>query len=224
MRWRTGVAIDLGTVNTLIHISGRGLVIEEPSAIAIDRETGKVAEVGGAADALAGKDPQDVEITPPLRDVAIADLDAATPMLQAFVRRARLHRRVLRSTAVVCVPSGATWIERRSLAASVEALRPRCVAPLGCAPPAAAAGAGIALGAGSGAFIVDVGGGTTDAAVVAGGHLVRDRSLRVGGNAMDEAIVHAVKAELGLLLGRHAARSLKMILGVADGAAEWVGT
>src|SRR5260370_24751902 len=91
-------------------------------------------------------------------------------------------------------------------------------------PVAAAGGAGIDLAAGSGAFIVDVGGGTTDAAVVAGGHLVRERSLRVGGNAMDEAIVHAVKAEFGLLIGRNAARSLKMILGLADGAAEWVET
>jgi rod shape-determining protein MreB and related proteins len=224
MRLRAGVAIDLGTVNTLIHIAGRGLVIEEPSAIAIDRDTGKAAEVGAAADALAGKDPQDVEVVHPLRDGVIADLEAATAMLQAFVRRARLHRRLLRSAAVVCVPSGATWIERRSLAAAVEALRPRCAVRLVDEPVAAAAGAGIDLAAGAGAFIVDVGGGTTDAAVVAGGHLVRDRSMRVGGNAMDEAIVYAVKAELGLLIGRNAARSLKMVLGLADGAAEWVET
>src|SRR5262249_62081299 len=101
----------------------------------------------------------------------------------------------------------------------------RCCGVGGVAEPvAAAAGAGIDLAAGSGAFIVDVGGGTTDAAVVAGGHLVRLRSLRVGGNAMDEAIVHAVKAEFGLLIGRNAARSLKMLLGLADGAADWVET
>jgi rod shape-determining protein MreB and related proteins len=224
MRLRAGVAIDLGTVNTLIHIAGRGLIIEEPSAIAIDRQTGKVAAVGEAADALSGKDPQDVEIVHPLRDGVIADLDASTAMLQAFVRRARLHRLLLRSSAVVCVPSGATWVERRSLAASVEALRPRCTVRLVDEPVAAAAGAGIDLAAGSGAFIVDVGGGTTDAAVVAGGHLVRDRSLRVGGNAMDEAIVHAVKAELGLVIGRNAARTLKTVLGLSDGAAEWVET
>src|SRR5215471_18171203 len=207
MRLRAGVAIDLGTVNTLIHIAGRGLIIEEPSAIAIDRESGKVAAVGQEADVLSGKDPRDVEVIHPLRDGVIADLDASTAMLQAFVRRARLRRGVLRSSA-----------------ASVEALRPRCSVRLVDEPVAAAAGAGIDLAAGSGAFIVDVGGGTTDAAVVAGGHLVRLRSLRVGGNAMDEAIVHAVKAELGLLIGRNAARSLKMVLGLADGAAEWVET
>src|SRR5262249_59483622 len=106
MRLRTGVALDLGTGNTLIHIAGRGLIIEEPSAIAIDRESGKVAAVGEAADALSGKDPQDVEIVHPLRDGVIADLDASTAMLQAFVRRARLHRGVLPSPAPACVPSG----------------------------------------------------------------------------------------------------------------------
>src|SRR5262249_56583126 len=126
MRLRTGVAIDLGTVNTLIHVAGRGLIIEEPSAIAIDRQSGKVAAVGQEADVLSGKDPQDVEVIHPLRDGVIADLDAATAMLQAFVRRVRLRRRLLRSSAVVCVPSGATWIERRSPAPSVQAPRPPC--------------------------------------------------------------------------------------------------
>src|SRR5260370_17879541 len=126
MRLRTGVAIDLGTVNTLIHITGQGLIIEEPSAIAIDRETGKVAAVGEVADALSGKDPQDVEVIHPLRNGVIADLDASTAMLQAFVRRARLHRRMLTSSAGVCVPSGATWVEPRALAPSAESLRPPC--------------------------------------------------------------------------------------------------
>jgi rod shape-determining protein MreB len=225
MRLRAGVAIDLGTVNTLVCVAGRGLVVEEPSAIALDRETGRVAAVGLEADALAGKDPQDVEVIHPLRDGVVADLDAASAMLQAFVRRARLHRRaLLRPSAVVCVPGGATWVERRSLAAAVEAVRPRCVVRLVDEPVAAAAGAGFDLAAGAGAFIVDVGGGTTEAAVVAGGHVVRAQSLRTGGNTMDEAIVRAVKAELGLLLGRNAARSLKMTLGLAEGAADWMET
>ena len=224
MRLRAGVAIDLGTVNTLVCVAGRGLVVEEPSAIALDRETGQVAAVGHAADALAGKDPRDVEVIHPLRDGVIADLDASAAMLQAFLRLARLRRGLLRPSAVVCVPGGATWVERRSLVAAVEASKPRCIVRLVDEPVAAAAGAGFDLAAGSGVFIVDVGGGTTEAAVVAGGHVVRARSLRIGGNAMDEAIVHAVKAELGLLIGRNAARSLKMILGVADGAAEWVET
>jgi rod shape-determining protein MreB and related proteins len=222
MRLRPGIAIDLGTVNTLVYVSGRGIVLEEPSAIAIDRRTGKVAAVGGTADVLAGKDPQDIDVVHPLRDGVIADLDAATAMLQGFLRQARLRRGLLRASAVVCVPSGATWVERRSLAAAVEAQRPRCTVRLVDEPVAAAAGAGFGRSDGSGAFMVDIGGGTTEAAVLAGGHVVRVRSLRVGGNAMDEAIVHAVKAELGLLIGRNAARNLKMTLGLGEGAAEWI--
>jgi rod shape-determining protein MreB and related proteins len=217
MRLRPGVAIDLGTVNTLVYVSGRGIVLEEPSAIAIDRDTGRVAAVGEAADALAGKDPQDIDVIHPLRDGVIADLEASTAMLQAFLRRARLRRGLLRGQAVVCVPSGATWVERRSLAAAVEAQRPRCSVQLVDEPVAAAAGAGFGRADGSGAFMVDIGGGTTETAVLAGGHVVRVKSLRLGGNAMDEAIMYAVKAELGLLLGRNAARSLKMTLGLGEG-------
>ena len=224
MRLRAGVAIDLGTVNTLVCVTGRGLVLEEPSAIAVDRATGKVAAVGLAADALAGKDPQDIEVVHPLRDGVIADLDAAAAMLRAFLRRARLRRSVLRPSAVVCVPGGATWVERRSLAAAVEAQRPRCAVRLIDEPVAAAAGAGFDLAAGSGAFIVDIGGGTTEVAVLAGGHVVRARSLRLGGNVMDEAIVAAVKTEFGLLIGRNAARSLKTTLGLTQGASESLET
>jgi len=218
MRLRAGVAIDLGTVNTLINVTGRGLVVEEPSAIAIDRATGQVAAVGRAADALAGKDPLDIEVIHPLRDGVIADLEASTAMLQAFLRQARVHRGLLRPTAVVCVPSGATVVERRSLAAAAQAPRPRCLVRLIDEPVAAAAGAGFDLAAGGGAFIVDIGGGTTEAAVVAGGHLVRVQSLRLGGNSMDDAIVHAVREELGLILGRDSARNLKMTLGLTGSA------
>jgi rod shape-determining protein MreB len=221
MRLRAGVAIDLGTVNTLVSIRGRGLVIEEPSAIAVNRGTGQTVAVGRAADALAGKAPQGVDVLHPLRDGVIADLEAATAMLQTFLREARLRRGLLRPVAVVCVPSGATWVERRALAAAVEAGRPRCTVQLVDEPVAAAAGAGFGLTGGTGAFVVDVGGGTTEVAVVAGGHLVRAESLRLGGNAMDEAIVAAVKAERGLLIGRNAARRLKMDLGLTGGTPEW---
>jgi rod shape-determining protein MreB len=224
MRLRSGVAIDLGTVNTLVYVAGRGVVIDEPSAIALHRSTGQVAAVGQAADALAGKEAQDIDVLHPLRNGVIADLEASSVMLQGFVRRARLRRALLRTAAVVCVPGGATWVERRSLAAALGTIRPRCTVRMVDEPVAAAAGAGIDLAAGSGAFIVDVGGGTTEAAVVAGGQVVRAQSLRLGGNAMDEAIVHTVKAELGLMLGRNAARSLKMTLGLADDATGWMET
>jgi len=222
MRLRPGVAIDLGTVNTLVYVSGRGIVLEEPSAIAVDRETGGVVAIGDAADALTGKEPQDIDVVHPLREGVIADLDASVAMLQGFMRKVRMRRGLLRGSAAVCVPSGATWVERRSLIAAVEAQRPRCRVKLVDEPVAAAAGAGIGLADGTGAFMVDIGGGTTEAAVLAGGHVVRSRSLRLAGNAMDDAIMHAVKTELGLLIGRNAARSLKMTLGLGEGAAEWM--
>jgi len=224
MRLRSGVAIDLGTVNTLVSIAGRGLVIDEPSAIALDRGTGQVVAVGLAADALAGKEAQDVQVIHPLRNGVVADLEASSAMLQAFLRRARLRRGLLRTTAVVCVPGGATYVERRSLAAALGAVRPRCTVHMVDEPVAAAAGAGLNLTEGAGVFIVDIGGGTTEAAVVAGGQVVRAESLRLGGNAMDDAIAHTVKAELGLLLGRNASRTLKTTLGLADDADGWMET
>jgi rod shape-determining protein MreB len=217
MRFRAGIAIDLGTVNTLIWVIGKGLVLDEPSAIALDTATGAVTAVGKEADALAGKEPQDVEVLFPLRDGVIADLEATAAMLHAFLRRALPHRGLLRPAALVCVPSGATWVERRAVIAATEARRPRCSVNLVDEPVAVAAGAGVNLPGGAGAFVVDVGGGTTEVAAVAGARVARSRSLRLGGNAMDEAIVNAVKNELGLILGRNAARRLKATLGLTGG-------
>ena len=217
MGLRSGVAIDLGTVNTLVYVPGRGIVIDEPSALAIDRSSGAITAVGLAADALTGKETQQVEVLHPLQDGVIADLDATAAMLQAFLGRARIRRGFGRRHCVVCLPGEATTVERQSVAAAAEALRPRRRVQLVDEPVAAAAGAGFDLAAGVGAFIVDIGGGTTEIAVLAGGHVVRARSLRIGGNAMDEAITRAVRSQFGLLLGRDAARSLKMTLGLGDG-------
>jgi len=215
MRLRSGVAIDLGTVNTLVHVVGQGVVIEEPSAIAISAATGAIVAVGLEADALTDKEPLGVRVIHPLRDGVIADLEATVAMLQWFLRQARVRRRLGRTAAVVCLPVETTDVERRSVIAAAEALKPRCRIQLVDEPVAAAAGAGFDLAAGSGAFVVDVGGGTTEAAILAGGHVVSVRSLRVGGNAMDDAIVGAVRKEYDLLIGRNAARNLKMTLGLA---------
>jgi rod shape-determining protein MreB and related proteins len=220
MQLRAGVAIDLGTVNTLVWIRGRGLVVEEPSAIAVDTLIGKAIATGEAAELMAGKEPQDVEVIHPLRDGVITDLNAATAMLQAFFGRAQLRRGLLRPSAVVCVPSGATWVERQALAMAVQTRRPRCSVRIVEEPAAAAAGAGLDLSGGEGVFVVDVGGGTTEIAVVTNGRVVRADSLRLAGNAMDEAIAQAVKIELGLLIGLKAARRLKIALGLTAGTAE----
>ena len=217
MRFRAGIAIDLGTVNTLIWVIGKGLVLDEPSAIALDTNTGAVTAVGREADALAGKEPQDVQVLFPLRDGVVADLEATAAMLHAFLRRTLRRWSFLRPEALVCVPGSATWVERRAVIAATEARRPRCRVDLVDEPVAAAAGAGVDLPGGEGAFVVDIGGGTTEVAAVAGSRVARSRSLRLGGNAMDEAIINAVKHELGLVLGRNAARRLKATLGLTGG-------
>jgi rod shape-determining protein MreB and related proteins len=219
MRIRGSVAIDLGTVNTLIWVAGRGIVLDEPSAIAIDSGTGAVVAIGTAADALAEKEPQDINVIHPLRDGVIADLEATAEMLHGFLRKAGSSG-PLRRNALVCVPSGATWVERRSVAAALEA-RHRYSVQLIDEPVAAAAGAGLDLAAGAGGFIVDIGGGTTEVAAVAGWRVVRAESLRMAGNAMDEAIVNAARSGLGLILSQRAARQLKVELGLTGGQDGW---
>ncbi len=219
MRIRGSVAIDLGTVNTLIWVAGRGIVLDEPSAIAIDSGSGAVIAIGTAADALAEKEPQDINVIHPLRDGVIADLDATAEMLHGFLRKAGSSG-PLRRNALVCVPSGATWVERRSVAAALEARR-RYSVQLIDEPVAAAAGAGLDLAAGAGGFIVDIGGGTTEVAAVAGWRVVRAESLRMAGNAMDEAIVNAARSGLGLILSQRAARQLKVELGLTGGQDGW---
>ncbi len=221
MRLRGSVAIDLGTVNTLVWVAGRGIVLEEPTAIAIDTAVGKVAAVGYAADALADKEPRDIEVIHPLRDGVIADLDAAAEMLHRFLRKARRASGPFRGNALVCVPSGATPVERRSIVAALSVRRPRYNVRLIDEPVAAAAGAGFDLTGGAGGFVVDIGGGTTEIAAVAGWRVVRAQSLRKAGNTMDEAVTQAVRNELSLIISQRAARQLKTTLGVSGGAESW---
>ena len=216
---RGGVAIDLGTVNTLIWVDGRGLVLEEPSAIAVDDSTGAVAAIGAAADVLADKEPKNIRVIHPLRDGVIADLDATAEMLHGFLRASGALSGPFKRRAVVCVPGGATWVERRSVVAAFGTKRPRCVVELVDEPVAAAAGAGFDLNSGAGGFVVDVGGGTTEVAAVAGWRPVRAETLRMAGNAMDDAIVSAARSGLGLILSRGAARQLKAELGLTGGTA-----
>jgi rod shape-determining protein MreB len=223
---RGGVAIDLGTVNTLIWVDGRGLVLEEPSAIAVDDSTGSVAAIGAAADVLADKEPKNIRVIHPLRDGVIADLDATAEMLHGFLRASGALSGPFKRRAIVCVPGGATWVERRSVVAAFGTKRPRCVVELVDEPVAAAAGSGFDLSSGVGGFVVDVGGGTTEVAAVAGWRPVRAETLRMAGNAMDDAIVNAARSGLGLILSRGAARQLKAELGLTgglEGSAEAVG-
>ena len=215
------VAIDLGTVNTLVWVDGRGLVLEEPSTIAIDERAGSVTAIGTAAEALADKEPKNIRVVHPLRDGVVADLDATAEMLHGFLRKSGALSGPFKRRAVVCVPGGATWVERRSVVAVFGTRRPRCVVELVDEPVAAAAGAGFDLSAGTGGFVVDVGGGTTEVAAVAGWQVVRAESLRMAGNAMDEAIINTARSGLGLILSQRAARQLKSELGLTGGPEGW---
>ena len=221
---RGSVAIDLGTVNTLIWVDGRGLVLEEPSAIAVDDATGAVTAIGAAADVLADKEPKGIRVIHPLRDGVIADLDATAEMLHGFLHVSGALSGPFKRRALVCVPGGATWVERRSVVAAFGARRPRCVVELIDEPVAAAAGAGFDLSAGAGGFVVDVGGGTAEVAAVAGWRVVRAETLRMAGNAMDDAIMNAVRSGHGLIIGREAARQLKSELGLTGGQDGWADT
>jgi rod shape-determining protein MreB and related proteins len=218
---RGSVAIDLGTVNTLIWVEGRGLVLEEPTALAVDETAGSVTAIGAAAEALADKEPKGIRVVHPLRDGVIADLDATAELLHGFLRKSGALRGPVKRRAVVCVPGGATWVERRSVIAAFGTRRPRCAVELVDEPVAAAAGAGFDLSAGAGGFVVDVGGGTTEVAAVAGWRVVRAESLRMAGNAMDEAIINAARSSLGMILSQRAARQLKTELGLTGGSSGW---
>jgi len=221
MRFRPGLAIDLGTVNTLVHVAGRGLLVDEPSAIALDRTNGRAVHVGASADALYGKEPEGLDVVWPLRDGVVADLEAATTMLSTFLHRAHVHRGLLRPLAVICVPKGATRWERQAFAATVEARSPHCTVRLIDEPVAASIGAGVPASNGAGTFVVDVGGGTTEVAAVVGTRVARARSLRVGGNTMDRSIMHVVKSALGVWLGHRTAEELKTTMGLTGGKTGW---
>jgi rod shape-determining protein MreB len=221
MRVRRVVAIDLGTRNTLVYVRRRGIVIDEPSVIAFYRGTQKVAAVGTRAELLAGKEPADIRVVHPLHNGVITDLEATTLMLQSFLRRRHLRRRVLKSRAVVCVPSGATHVERQAVINVLSTRRPRYVVRLVEEAIAAAAGAGVDPLGEKGVLVVDVGGGTTEVALIMSGAKVRARSIRLGGNAMDEAIVQAIKTELGLVVGLHTAEQLKIALGLTSGESDF---
>jgi rod shape-determining protein MreB len=215
------VAIDLGTVNTLVHVAGSGVVLDEPSVMAVQRATAEVVGVGVPAAILWGRAPENVEVVRPLRDGVIADMDACSDMLGGFLRRVCRHHRLVRPKAVVCVPGCATEVERWALRRAVEEgfhFRVDLVAE----PFAAALGCGADLSEGRTVLVVDIGGGTTEMGVVGGSGVVRCRSIRVGGNKMDDAIVHAVREELGLLIGGRTAERVKMALGLSGNDLESV--
>ncbi|HEX8161929.1 MAG TPA: rod shape-determining protein [Pyrinomonadaceae bacterium] len=212
------LAIDLGTVNTLVYAPGRGVVVNEPSAVAIHKYTGEVLAVGGEAFKMVGRVPKDVEVFRPVRNGTIENFEAAEKMLVAFIRRVQ-DDRLKRSHMVIGVPGSSTALERRSVrdaARDAKAARVDLVDEGLCA----AIGAGLTVEDERAHLIVDIGGGTTNIAIVASGAIVSSNSLKTAGNAMDEAIRDYVRAKYEMQLGERTAEQLKKQLGAKRAAGE----
>jgi rod shape-determining protein MreB len=211
------IAIDLGTANTLVHVTGRGVIIDEPSVVAVTARgpSRDVLAVGLRAKAMqVHKPPEPVEVIRPMRDGAIADFIATEEMLRQFIARAKSMLGFRRPRILICVPAGATPVERRAVyetALSAGARRVHLIEE----PVAAALGAGLPVDGSQAFMVVDVGGGTTDIAVLADGRVVQARSLKVAGNAMDEAIMRHVRRRHRLLIGETAAERIKIEAGTA---------
>jgi rod shape-determining protein MreB and related proteins len=211
------IAIDLGTANTVVYVRGRGIVLDEPSVVAINTRTAEVAAVGTNAKRMVGRTPAHIVAVRPLKDGVIADFDVTERMLRYFIQHVH-HRRHLafltKPRVVVCVPSGVTGVEQRAVEDAAIQAGARS-AHIIEEPMAAAIGAGLPVHEPAGSMVVDVGGGTTEVAVISLGGIVTSESIRVGGDELDEAIIGYVKREYKLLLGERTAEDIKVTLGSA---------
>jgi rod shape-determining protein MreB len=207
------MAVDLGTANTLVYVRGRGIVLSEPSVVAIDQSTRDVHAVGLEAKRMIGRTPGTISAIRPLKDGVIADFDVTEQMLRHFIQKVHQHR-FAHPRVVVCVPSGVTGVEKRAVEEATLSAGAR-QAYLIEEPMAAAIGAGLPVGEPTGNMIVDIGGGTTEVAVISLGGIVVSQSLRVGGDEMDEAIINHIKREYKLLIGQQTAEEIKLEVGSA---------
>ncbi len=212
-RVTSDVGIDLGTANTLVHVAGRGILIREPSVVAINKDTGEVLKVGEEAKRMLGRTPGNIVATRPLRDGVIADYEMTLKMIKAFIRRAR-HGITLYQTVVVGIPSGVTEVERDAV---IDACRKAGAhkAYVIEEPMAAAIGAGLPIVEPVGSMIVDIGGGTTEVAVISLAGIVNSRSIRVAGDEIDEAIAAYVRRAHNLFIGDRTAELAKIEIGCA---------
>ncbi len=210
------IAIDLGTANTLVHVAGRGVIIDEPSVVAVQNRGGvrEVLAVGQKAKMMVGRTPEAIETIRPLRDGVIADFIATEAMLRQFIKRAKRKMGFRRPRILIGVPAGATPVERRAVYETAISAGARKVYLME-EPVAAAIGAGLPVDMPQGSMVVDMGGGTTDIAVLSLGGVVQARSLRVAGNAMDEAIIRYVRRKHQLLIGEANAERIKIEVGSA---------
>ncbi len=210
------MAIDLGTANTLVYVKGRGIVLDEPSVVAIIETDGKreVLAVGEEAKVMLGRTPGNIKAIRPMRDGVIADFEVAEEMIKHFVRKVHNRTSFASPQVVICVPSGATAVERRAIQESALSAGARRVYLIE-EPLAAALGAGLPINEPVGSMVVDIGGGTTEVAVMALGGIVYSRSVRVGGDKMDEAIASYIRRKHSLLIGETSSERIKKEVGTA---------
>jgi rod shape-determining protein MreB len=208
------MAVDLGTANTLVYVRGRGIVLSEPSVVAVDSRTGEVHAVGVEAKRMLGRTPGTIQAIRPLKDGVIADFDVTEEMLRHFIQRVHQNR-FAHPRVVVCVPSGVTGVEKRAVEEACLSAGAR-QAYLIEEPMAAAIGAGLPVGEPTGSMVLDIGGGTSEVAVISLGGIVVSESIRVGGDEMDEAIVNHCKHEHKLLIGQQTAEEVKLEIGAAS--------
>ena len=207
------MAVDLGTANTLVYVRGRGIVLNEPSVVAIDVKDGKPLAVGAEAKRMVGRTPNNIQAIRPLKDGVIADFEICEKMLRYFIHQVH-QRRFAKPRMVIRVPSGITGVEQRAVMEAAEYAGAR-KAYIIEEPMAAAIGAGLPIHEPSGNMVVDIGGGTTEVAVISLGGIVTSQSIRVGGDELDEALVAFVKKEFQLALGERTAEEIKIQLGSA---------
>ncbi len=217
--WSTGmferyIGIDLGTVNVLVYMKGRGIVLHEPSVVAIARRDSKIVAIGQEAREMVGRNPESIEIAYPLKDGVIADYEVTEKMLAYFIRRVLGRFRMVRPVLMVSVPRGVTSVEARAVydAALQAGAKEAFLIP---EPLAAALGAGLPIETPTGNMVVDLGGGTTESAVISVGDIVTWSSVRVGGNRLDEAIIAYVRRKYNLTIGQQTAEAVKIEIGSA---------
>jgi rod shape-determining protein MreB len=208
------LAIDLGTANTLVYIKGRGIVLREPSMVVVDDKTGKIQAVGEEAKAMLGKTPVNMRIIRPMKDGVIADFDTTEKMLQYFIKRTRTGNQFLKPRIVIGIPSEITQVERRAVRDAALRARANEVFLIEQAM-AAAIGADLPITEPGGNMIVDIGGGTTDVAVISLSGIVVAKTIRIASNEMDEAIVQYIKKKYNMLIGERTAEQIKMKIGSA---------
>ncbi len=208
------MAVDLGTANTLVYVRGRGVVVNEPSVVALDQRSGAIVAVGTAAKQMLGRTPEGIVAIRPLKDGVVADFDTTERMLRYFIQKVHSRKLLAKPRLVICVPTGITAVEQRAVKDAGYAAGARRVYVIE-EPMAAAIGAGLPVHDAAGSMVVDIGGGTTEVAVISLGGIVTSLSARIGGDRIEDAIIAYVKKEYSVLLGARTAEEVKISLGSA---------